>query len=163
MVRGALKREEWRSLVNRHQPCLGLVGNARPKLDFTARKQHFPNEPFIGIFCRKVTIGEGRDDRQINPPPFQRNSGCPPSCKRSIRHVGGWSLEADKLSGGLVSQAVQEDVSQAVFYTLRSLPFSEISLVVAVVLAGIFLVTTCAAGILILSVISTGDEKHGWM
>jgi len=114
--------------------------------------------PFVGAFIAEIS--RGRTIRQtllgalIFPTIF---SGI------WFTIVGGWSLEADKLSGGLVSQAVQEDVSQAVFYTLRSLPFSEISLVVGVVLAGIFLVTTCAAGILILSVISTGKEKPGRM
>ncbi len=75
--------------------------------------------------------------------------------------LSGWSMEADKLSGGEMGPSVLKDVSNGIFQSLEKLPFSQLTQAVAIVLAGIFLITTCAAGILILGVMSTGKEKPG--
>ena len=75
--------------------------------------------------------------------------------------LSGWSMEADRLSDGAIGPAVLDDVSNGIFLSLEQLPFSQITQIIAIILAGVFLITTCAAGILILGVMSTGKEKPG--
>ena len=112
--------------------------------------------PFVGAFLAEIS--QGRTIRQML-------LGCLlfPTVFGAVWLVviGGWAIDLNSAENGALATAVYEDISNAIFLALDPLPWGAQAKMAATILAGIFLVTTMAAGVLVLGVLSTGKATPG--
>ncbi|WP_153731130.1 BCCT family transporter [Sporosarcina obsidiansis] len=106
--------------------------------------------PFVGAFVARVS--KGRTIREfimgvmVIPPAF--------SCMW-IATLGGTALYSDLRNGTQIAEAVDNDVTSAIFATLQHLPFTNVVSFLAIVLIFTFLITSADSATYILASMTT--------
>lgn len=109
--------------------------------------------PFVGAFVARVS--KGRTIREfifgvmIIPPLF---------AMLWIAVLGGTALYSDLNNGTAIAEAVNADVTSALFVTMETLPFSTILSVLAIILVITFLVTSADSATYILASMTTNGN-----
>ncbi len=112
--------------------------------------------PFVGAFLAEIS--RGRTIRQmllgtlIFPTTF---------ATVWLVIIGGWALDLDAIENGALAASVKSDIANGIFLALDPLRWGDQAKLAATILAAIFLVTTIAAGVLVLGVLSTGKATPG--
>ncbi|WP_210602850.1 BCCT family transporter [Brevibacterium oceani] len=112
--------------------------------------------PFVGTFIARVS--RGRTIREFVIVVLILPSL---ACFAWFSIFGGTALNIELgEGGGIISRAVENDVTTALFITLDQLPLSTITSLVAIVLVSVFFITSADSGTFVLASMSTGGSQN---
>lgn len=111
--------------------------------------------PFVAIFIARIS--RGRTIRQ-----FLCGVILVPTLFSTLWFAifGGTALHKDLFAGGTLAEVTQADFASAIFELLGSLPFSDVTNLVAIFLVFTFLVTSADSGAYVLGMFSSGGNPR---
>jgi choline/glycine/proline betaine transport protein len=111
--------------------------------------------PFVGMFIARISYG--RTVRE-----FLGGVLLVPSLLSFIWFsvFGGAAIHADLFEGAAIAQAVDQNLSTALFKLLELYPFAVITSMLAIILVFIFFVTSSDSGSLVIDIITAGGNMN---